>query len=255
VQIDPKAADAALAHLARLDAAVPGLVTGLHVIGSAVLDDYRPGISDLDLVATVGHEVGVTEMTAIADAHRVNGGIEVSTIYLPPGSLAGPPNAVTSAPWVRDGEPHLEPADELHAVTWLELAVYSVHMRGDGVTMFPDISAAQEFCRVNLREYWLPLLDASEAVLDSRSPDVVPNAAGVIHIGLGPTRLWHTIRTGEIVSKSRAGELAAKCWPDLAEHLAEIVMVRNGKHATLTAAHGRSAIELGRRILAPDQLD
>lgn len=41
------------AHLADLDASAPGLVVGAHVVGSAVLDDHVPGVSDLDLVCEV----------------------------------------------------------------------------------------------------------------------------------------------------------------------------------------------------------
>jgi streptomycin 3"-adenylyltransferase len=69
-------------------------------------------------------------------------------------------------------------------------------------------------------------------------------------VGPGPARLWHTIATGEVVSKSRAGELAAAHWPDLAEPLLDIVAARAGRPVALTADHGRAAIELGRHILA-----
>jgi hypothetical protein len=46
--IDPTTARNAKAHLGRLDDAVPGLVVGLYLIGSPMLDDYYPGHSDLD---------------------------------------------------------------------------------------------------------------------------------------------------------------------------------------------------------------
>ncbi|HEY0636087.1 MAG TPA: nucleotidyltransferase domain-containing protein, partial [Pseudonocardiaceae bacterium] len=47
--MDATARGRAEKYLVGLDAAAPGLVAGLHVVGSAALDDYRPG-SDLDLV-------------------------------------------------------------------------------------------------------------------------------------------------------------------------------------------------------------
>ena len=72
----------------------------------------------------------------------------------------------------------------------------------------------------------------------------------VVWVGLGPTRLWRTINTGEIVSKSRAGELAAEHWPDLGGQLLDIVAERTGKQVRLGSEHGRAAVEVGRRIIA-----
>lgn len=69
-------------------------------------------------------------------------------------------------------------------------------------------------------------------------------------IATGPGRLWHTIRTGEIVSKSRAGELVAGRWPDLAGPLLDLVALRAGAPVEVTVAHGLAAVEAGRRVLA-----
>ena len=72
----------------------------------------------------------------------------------------------------------------------------------------------------------------------------------MVWVGLGPARLWRTINTGEIVSKSRAGELAAEHWPDLGEQLLDIVAERASKPVKLGNKHGRAAVEVGRRIMA-----
>ncbi|HEY3608536.1 MAG TPA: hypothetical protein VGL06_13595 [Pseudonocardiaceae bacterium] len=248
--IDPTAAQDAAAHLARLDDAVPGLVVGLHVIGSAMLDDYHPGHSDLDLVAEVANPPDDAEFAAIAGAHHGDG-LRVETVYVTVGGLAGA-GEIQPSPWVRDGEAHRDGSHDLHAVTRLQLACYSATLRGDRPALLKDIEAAENYCRDNLVSYWLPLVDASESILATREPDA-PCAAE--WLGLGPARLWHTIRSGEIVSKSRAGELAAEHWPDLAEPLNDILAARAGRSVALTTRHGYAAVELGRRILAEARQD
>jgi hypothetical protein len=246
--IDPTAARDAAAHLTRLDDAVPGLVVGLHVIGSAMLDDYHPGHSDLDLVAEVAHPPDDTEFAAIAGAHQ---GSRVETVYVTVGGLAGA-GEIQPSPWVRDGEAHRDGSHDLHAVTRLQLACYSATLRGDRPALPKDVKAAKDYCRGNLVSYWLPEVDQADAVLATRAPDA-PCAAE--WLGLGPARLWHTIRTDEIVSKSRAGALAAEHWPDLAAPLDDILAARAGRPVTLRTPHGHAAVELGRRILAEARPD
>jgi len=248
--IDPTAAEDTAAHLARLDDAVPGLVVGLHVIGSAMLDDYRPGHSDLDLVAEVAHSPSDAEFAAIAGAHQGDG-LRVETVYVTVGGLAGA-GEIEPSPWVRDGEAHRDGSHDLHAVTRLQLACYSATLRGDRPALPKDIEAAKDYCRRNLINYWLPEVDRAESVLATREPDT-PCAAE--WLGLGPARLWHTIGSSEIVGKSRAGELAAEHWPDLAEPLNDILAARAGRPVALRTPHGYAAVELGRRILVEARQD
>lgn len=56
-------------RLRRLDALVPGLVTGMHVVGSAALGDYHDGVSDLDVVAELSGEADTDGLAALAEAH------------------------------------------------------------------------------------------------------------------------------------------------------------------------------------------
>ena len=242
--VDPVAARHAAEHLDRLDRAVPGLVVGLYVIGSAVLDDYHPGRSDLDLVAQTTHRPTSDEFAAITTAHQGDG-THVEAVYV----TSDWPD-VGPSPYVRDGQPHYEDAHKLSAITRLQLAAYATTLRGDPPSLPIDVPAAREYCRGNLTSYWLPLLDRVAPLLDQRGPDDPVDTGSAIWIGLGPVRLWHTLRTGEIVSKSRAGELAAGHWPDLAPCLTDIVAVRRGAAIPLTTPHGRAAIEVGRRVMA-----
>ncbi|WP_137816284.1 nucleotidyltransferase domain-containing protein [Gandjariella thermophila] len=237
-------------HLRRLDALVPGLVTGMHVVGSAALGDYHDGVSDLDVVAELSREPGDDELAALAEAHT-GSGFQVQASYVREGELDGPPEQVADGPWANEGRLRAgERSAELNPVTWLVLARHAISVRGRKPRTPMDVPAAREFCRQNLASYWAPLLDQSAVLLSGRergSP-VLPDP--VLWIALGPARPWHTVRTGEVISKTRAGEVAAEHWTDLAEPLAAMVEARAGKPVRLTVEHGEAALELGRRILA-----
>ncbi|GGM41168.1 hypothetical protein GCM10012275_10190 [Longimycelium tulufanense] len=247
----PAAARAAAAeHLARLDSAAPGLVRGLHVIGSAVLDDYQPGRSDLDVVAELAREPNPADLAALAGAHT-GPGIHVEALYVRPGELAGPPEEAAGGPWVNSGD--FNATDRsfwLNPVTWLQLDRYRVTVRGDEPRPPVDMARVRDFCRGNLASYWASLLQQVELLLALRSPGEEMLAQSIMWVAFGPPRLWHTITTGEVVSKTRGAELAMSAWPDLAGPLRELVAVRAGAKRVLTTEHARAAVDLGRRILA-----
>ncbi|APU19256.1 hypothetical protein [Actinoalloteichus sp. GBA129-24] len=243
------AREAALAHLARLEAA-ESLLVAAHVTGSAVLADYYPGRSDLDLLVEVSRTPTEADLEVINTAHQ-GLGLSVQATYLPAGGLTSTPDAAGDGPWVNEGELHTdERCFQLNPVTWLELARYSVTVHGEAPTPTIDVPAAAEFCRTNLREYWAPLLDQAEALIEGREPDEPAVPEPVIWLAFGPPRLLHTIRTGEVISKTEAGNTAAAEWPDLAEPLLELVAARAGTPIAVTVAHGRAVVESGRRVLA-----
>jgi predicted nucleotidyltransferase len=68
----PRGAAAAIdRHLHACDEAVPGLVVGLHVVGSLALGDYQPGSSDIDVVVVVRDRPQTAECALLAEVHRV----------------------------------------------------------------------------------------------------------------------------------------------------------------------------------------
>jgi streptomycin 3"-adenylyltransferase len=248
---DAAAADAA-AHLARLDSIVPGQVSAVHVIGSAVLDDYQAGTSDLDLVIELTREPTEADLNVLLDAH-VGAGAQVEGHYVVHGALEQPQPA---ASMINEGIVQFAP-EKLHAVTRLQLASYATTLRGPAPAIEPDVPAAKKFCRQNLAKYWIPWLTGGMRIMLRYAPQPPTERWlwAVVWVGLGPARLWHTINTGKIVSKSKAGELAAEHWPDLAEPLLDVVSARAGKDVTLGNTHGRAAVEVGRRIMAEFGID
>jgi len=240
------AAETAAAHLARIDESAPGLVIGWHVTGSSALGDYWPGTSDLDAVGELSREPTAEDLTALAAAH-VGLGIEIDAAYLRAGDLAKPVHEVAGGLWGRDGVLNTTEPAYLTPVLWAQLRDHSATMRG--ARPQPPVTAAEveRYCRENLVGYWQPLLEQAGALIAGKKFLI---SGGVQWIAFGPARLWHTIRTGEIVSKIRAAELAAQHWPDLAHPLRVLIAARRGEQVTLTAEHGEAALELGRRVLA-----
>jgi hypothetical protein len=203
-------------YLSFLDARLPGLVVGAHLYGSRVLDDVVTD-SDLDVVIEVSSAVELPAVDGADVAVVLAGSLEKPVFDVVP--LAG---AVTP-------------------VLWQQLRTVGQTVRGVRPSCPGTAADVEAYCRANLVSYWTPLLDQVRVVTALPRDDT-------LWVGLGPARLWHTIRTGEIVSKSRAGELAAARWPDLP--ITDLVSARRGSPTVLTENHVRATVELFDRILA-----
>lgn len=202
-------------YLALLDAHAPDLVVGAHVYGSRVLDDVVAD-SDLDIVI---------ELSSPGSLPSVEGA-DVAVVLA--GSLEKPVFDVTPL------------AGEITPVLWQQLRTVGQTVRGARPTCPGTAAEVEAYCRDNLVSYWKRLFDQVQAMTELPREDI-------LWIGLGPARLWHTIRTGEIVSKSRAGELAAARWPDLP--ILDLVSARRGADVPLTSSHLKATITLFDRIL------
>jgi hypothetical protein len=136
-------------------------------------------------------------------------------------------------------------ADEITPVLWQQLRTVGQTVRGTRLTCPGTAADVKTYCRDNLVSYWKPDFDHARVVLPEFLADRPVSREHVLWSGLGPARLWHTIHTGEIVSKSRAGELAAARWPRLAPLILDLVASRQGDDdAVLTVEHVRASIEL-----------
>ncbi|SDL33418.1 Nucleotidyltransferase domain-containing protein [Lentzea albidocapillata subsp. violacea] len=201
-------------YLSFLDARLPGLVAGAHVYGSRVLGDVVHD-SDLDIVI---------ELSAAAELPSMDGA-DVAVVLA--GSLEKPVFDVTPL------------AGEITPVLWQQLRTVGQTVRGTRPTCPGTAADVEAYCRDNLVSYWKRLFDRVRVMPDLPGHDI-------LWVGLGPARLWHTIRTGEIVSKSRAGELAAARWPDLP--ILDLVAARRDPSVPLTSSHLRASVELFDRI-------
>lgn len=202
------------ALLDRLDAALPDVVAGLHVIGSIGLGDYEPGHSDIDVVVVTRQPVGGKEVSTIDEVHRSEaeaaGSTPIQASYLTTSSLVTSPDPVVPIVSHLEGETTFGPAFDVNPVTWRQLVRHAVAVRGNPTSKWmrdPSHDKLAQWCRENLSEYWQPLvqrfLDAD--VSQTSSSAAGSTAAQLEWLALGPARLDHTIETGEIISKSVAG--------------------------------------------------
>lgn len=244
--LDEQAAEDAAAHLDRLDRVAPGLVVAMHVIGSATLADYRRGASDLDLCVELAHEVSGDDLAAAHDGV----GCLVETLCVPAGSLDGRITRLDAVPWALalpgSGTPsvHLTPSNQLM------LARHCATLRGTPPAIPADVPGAREYWRHTLADYWRGQVEEQAAALPRLDAGGRVPTFALLWVALGVARVWHNIGTGEVVSKTRAGRLAAARWPDLADPLRDIIAVRADEDVALTAAHAHATVELGRRVLA-----
>ncbi|WP_229694004.1 hypothetical protein [Lentzea pudingi] len=188
-----------------------------------MLDDVVPD-SDLDIVIELS---SARELPAFD-------GADVTVVLA--GSLEKPVFDVTPL------------AGEITPVLWQQLRTVGQTVRGTRPTCPGTAADVEAYCRDNLVSYWKLDWDRFRSAVPTLDPEAPIARDTVLWVGLGPARLWHTIRTGEIVSKSRAGELAAARWPDLP--ILDLVASRRGEDVPLKVAHGLAGLELFDRIMA-----
>lgn len=206
------------AYLGLADAALPGMVEGLYLVGSVALGDFRPHESDVDFVAVTAARPDAVALPALRRVHaRMRrryprprfDGVYVSweDLSRDPALAVGAPNAHGEEIGLGDFEPN--------PVTWHTLARYGVAIRGPhpaGMEVWTGPAALAAWTLTNLESYWRPwhrrfsrpLSLEGVAALGSWAP-----AWGV----LGVSRLHYTLATGDIASKEGAGLYALRAFP------------------------------------------
>lgn len=197
-----------------LDAVDDGLaqpLAALYLTGSAALDDYVPGVSDVDFVGVVGSAAsGLLDRLAAVHA----GLAQTDGIYVTAEQLRTEPAEVGEVPHARDGRAWLSD-DQVIPVTWHTLACHGVAIRGPapaalGIRL--ERSALKDWCRGNLRGYWAGWARAGSDPSTQAGRTLLTDW-GVAWCVLGVLRLAYTIQTGEITSKRGAGRYGLATLP------------------------------------------
>lgn len=236
----------AIAHwLGHHDHHAPGLVEGLYLIGSVALGDWRPG-SDIDVVAFTAEPATNDDAAALRAAHEAyvaQSGTVVDGPYLAWGDVAVPPLAA-HRPWTLDGEFHHDAeCFETNPVTWFALATRGLAVRGEpapDLGVFLDVAERRSWCRENLDTYWRGVRDQVVAALDADPDRAQFPAAMTEWCALGVARMLFTIETGDVTSKTAAGEWARDLRPDHAKVLDAAVGMRGRADATADAVVDRA---------------
>jgi hypothetical protein len=244
--LDPGAQAALDGYLTRLDAVLPQ--AWVYLTGSAALDDWQPGRSDLDLLVVVPDEdsLGEAELDALEALHVAMAGRPyLDAVYVhrdqlgKPGS-AGVPGAVDGV-FGRD-------RDAINPVLWATLDRHGIAMRGPAVCTLgagPELDWLREWNLANLTTYWRPWADQARALLAGRDGDAPVAAGNLAWAGTGPGRLHYTIATGGIMSKTASADYTTKLFPEYATLLARAKAWRLGDDTqTFTTADGLAGCDL-----------
>jgi hypothetical protein len=204
----PNGAAAAIdRYLDAADAAVPGLVVGLHVVGSLALGDYAPERSDIDVVVIVDIEPDAAQRSHFAEIHRVVA-TRIDGPYLTPAQLALLPAEIGPVPFHVDGHFRIGECHEVSPITWAILADDAITVRGDAPAVTRDDAAVRAFSAANLAEYWASWARTIEALIAETADDERIEARMLEWGVLGAARVHCAAHTGRVVSKSVAGDYA-----------------------------------------------
>lgn len=201
-------------YLELADELIPGAVEGFYVIGSAALDDYVPGASDVDFVAVSQEPLtgALVELRQLHDALRAaQAEPSLDGIYVTREELARPPEESGPVPLHREGATRLD-QDPLTPVTWHSLVQHGVACRGprpSELTVHADPDELRAWCLDNLDGYWTKWLSRARSSA-TRTAMTMLTDWGVAWGVLGVARLHYTIATGEITSKSGGGRYALR---------------------------------------------
>ncbi|ANG86087.1 hypothetical protein A8L33_12490 [Microbacterium aurantiacum] len=239
---------------------LPGLLSAVILTGSATLDDWRPGISDVDLVLITARPVASADWAALADMHAATKtGTVIDGVYLTESQLVAGPDEVDAAPQVVGEELTAEArGGELTCVTWLQLQRgIEGTISDDGVLRWVPCSRrfpaalddAKAFSRSNLTEYWAPLAAQARERLAGRSKTATIDADTLQWIALGPARLVATLERDSIISKTEAASFASGRWPEFTDLLLRAAASRAGEEVEFTVSDAWFALELLERCV------
>lgn len=214
-------------YLAHADAALPGRIAGLYVVGSTALGAYRHGRSDIDVVAVLDRGLSHDELRTLRRV-QIRTGLWTGVGAVARGRLAFP--GTLNGVFVRRDELTLPVSQigavasqtgtafaagdgfDVNPVVWKVFAERGIAVRGpqpESLGLRPEPEALAAWNLANLRSYWRPWGEVARAgTLRMRLQPRWATAWGV----LGAPRLHRTIATGDVISKEAAGEYAREAF-------------------------------------------
>jgi len=199
-------------YLAEVDDVANGFVESLYVTGSIALDDYRPPISDVDLVAVCRRRPSRGEIAALSALHRPSKP-SVDVLYATREDLGRDPSGL-SLPGSVGGEFRPDGAFEANPVVWRVLSTRAIAVRGDPLgagDVWFDADTLRRWNLANLDSYWSEWLERARAHVPTE--DRVRSEYGLRWLVLGIPRLHYTVATLDVTSKTGGGRHALDVVP------------------------------------------
>lgn len=259
------AARATRSYLRAADQLLPGGVIACAVGGSLALRCYRPSRSDIDLVAVIADE-WATQPDLIRRLHllhlsqiprlalRALRGKGVSaccnTVFIRESEVSRPVSTISPIASHVGEVFESGTGFDVNPVVWKELEDGGITIRGRPLGRWgldPEPVSLRRWVRSNLRTYWATLADQLHARSRS-STSVLPVRRGLSNgqvewCVLGPARMHHTLMTGDIISKERAGLHMLESFPQHAP-ITEVALakVRGERIPSSPSRHERRAL-------------
>lgn len=240
-------------YLAELSHVLPdSAVAGVYLVGSTALGDYRPGKSDLDILALTRDPLSDEQLDALDAMHQSlkrDGQPHLDATYLPCEGLSRRAEQdAHGRACVVDGEFHRS-GEGQELVVWATLDQCGITLLGPEAKSWkaaPDAAEFRTWNLGNLESYWRAQFgQRARDVLKERAPDSAFSSEMAVWMATGPGRLHRTIATGEIVSKSAAADYTAQLFPAYAPILLRAKASRLGDESvSFTARDGLALTEL-----------
>jgi hypothetical protein len=233
------------AYVDLLDTALPGVVHGVYLTGSAALGDWRPGHSDLDILTVTTRPLATSDLDALAALHAgVARRPYLDAVYVhrdQVGARDGDLPHAVDGEFRRDGHTP-------DPVLWATLDRHAVTVAGPppaGFRAAPDPAWLRDWNLRNLDTYWRTWAAGVRELLAVRDPESVVRTDTVVWGVLGPGRPHHTVATGEIISKTASADHTAALCPEYAGLVTRARTWRLGDATvTFTATDGLAMCDL-----------
>ena len=200
-------------YLALADAALPGRVEGLYLVGSVAFDDFRPGLSGVDFLAVSATPLGPDEVLALGEVHadlrEACPAPPFEGAYVSWAELAADPTARDDVPHHQAGQVATGLADDAGAdpLRWLTLRTRPVAVRGpERPTVWADDAVLRRWVLASLNDRWADWVGRLDTLVN-RGTMQLPDWA-VAQGVLGMPRLHRILATGGLASTTDAGAYA-----------------------------------------------
>ncbi len=253
-------------YQAALAASGIGGVSGIYLLGSLALGDFREGESDVDFITLIdcpldrapGCPLDAAALQALATLHRslsTARGPALNGCYLETDRLARVPGLREAAPFTVAGGFHSDqPCADVNPATFQCLARSGIAVAGPppvALTIAQDAAALRQHQIATLNGAWTRWLRQSEAALARMDHDADLAAAPLAWGTLGILRIACTLETGRIVSKTAAGRWALEAYPTRRRSvIEEALAVRWGAAPMHTRARAATILAFLRDVVA-----
>lgn len=171
--LPPDAATAIRSYLRAADRVLPGGIIACAVTGSIALGAYRPGRSDIDLVAVIADEwldrpdlirrLRLLHLSQVPRLGATRGrGVSAccNTVFIAESEVSRPVTQISPIASHTGEIFDSHGAFDVNPVIWKELVDGGITVRGRPIAAWDldaQPEALQPWIRTNLREYWTPL--------------------------------------------------------------------------------------------------